>query len=78
MAKVAAEAAGRQAASFVLGCVAALTVVVLILQRRPEELTRPRAPVQFFGSTRSSSSPSAIRTRRDLVFRIPVDGDRCS
>ena len=76
MAKVAAEAAGRQAASFVLGCVAALTLV-LILQRRPDELTRPRAPVQFFGSTRSSSSPSAIRTRRDLVFRIPVDGDRC-
>ena len=57
MAKVAAEAAGRQAASFVLGCVAALTLV-LILQRRPDELTRPRAPVQFFGSTRSSSSPS--------------------
>ncbi|PUZ36069.1 hypothetical protein GQ55_9G010600 [Panicum hallii var. hallii] len=56
MAKVAAEAAGRQAASFVLGCVAALTLV-LLLQRRPEELTRPRAPVQFFGS-RSLSSPS--------------------
>jgi hypothetical protein len=29
MAKVAAEAAGRQAASFVLGCVAALTLGLL-------------------------------------------------
>jgi len=58
MAKV---AAGRQAASFVLGCVAALTVVVLILQRRPEELTRPRAPVQFFAGSRSKSSPSSGR-----------------
>ncbi|RLN39607.1 uncharacterized protein C2845_PM01G48800 [Panicum miliaceum] len=56
MAKVAAEAAGRQAASFVLGCVAALALV-LLLQRRPEELTRPRAPLQFFGSR--SSSPSS-------------------
>lgn len=56
MAKVAAEATGRQAASFVLGCVAALTVV-LLLQRRPEDLiTRPVAPVQFFGGRSSSSS----------------------
>ncbi|CAN6321951.1 unnamed protein product [Urochloa humidicola] len=57
MAKVmASEATGRQAASFVLGCVATLTVV-LLLQRRPEELTRAPA-VNFFGlgGTRSSSS----------------------
>ncbi|KAL6636512.1 hypothetical protein ACP70R_024084 [Stipagrostis hirtigluma subsp. patula] len=62
MAKVAAaEAAGRQAASFVLGCVAALTVV-LLLQRRPEELGRP-GPGQFLGWRRSgwngTSSSSA-------------------
>ncbi|CAN6291086.1 unnamed protein product [Urochloa humidicola] len=54
MAKVmASEATGRQAASFVLGCVATLTVV-LLLQRRPEELSR--APVNFFGGRSSSSS----------------------
>nr|CAB3492471.1 unnamed protein product [Digitaria exilis] len=61
MAKVAtAEAtARRQAVSFVLGCVVALTVVVLLQQRRPDELTRPRAPaVQFFGWRTSSSTSS--------------------
>ncbi|CAN6302783.1 unnamed protein product [Urochloa humidicola] len=60
MAKVmASEATGRQAASFVLGCVATLTVV-LLLQRRPEELSR--APVNFFGGTSSSSSPAPSST----------------
>ncbi|CAM0146678.1 unnamed protein product [Urochloa decumbens] len=62
MAKVmASEATGRQAASFVLGCVATLTVV-LLLQRRPEELSS-RAPGHFFGGTRSSSSSSSSSSR---------------
>ncbi|RLN16501.1 uncharacterized protein C2845_PM02G41580 [Panicum miliaceum] len=78
MAKVAAEAAGRQAASFVLGCVAALTLV-LLLQRRPEELTRPRAPVQFFGSRSSSSpaGPAAIVAAADgqLETAVPVQAN---
>jgi hypothetical protein len=55
----AAEATGRQAASFVLGCVAALTVVLILMQRRPEDLvvtSRPVSPVQFFGGGSSSSS----------------------
>ncbi|CAL4920123.1 unnamed protein product [Urochloa decumbens] len=62
MAKVMApsEATGRQAASFVLGCVATLTVV-LLLQRRPEELSRAPPAVHFFGGTRSSSSSSSSR-----------------
>ncbi|XP_062213023.1 uncharacterized protein At4g15970-like [Phragmites australis] len=60
MAKV-AEATGRQAASFVFGCVAALTVV-LLLQHRPDELSRP-TPVQFLGwggrNRNGTSSPAA-------------------
>ncbi|KAL6909557.1 hypothetical protein ACP4OV_001838 [Aristida adscensionis] len=59
MAKVAVpEAAGRQAASFVLGCVAALTVV-LLLQSRPEELSRPAGQLQFLGWRRPSAPPPA-------------------
>ncbi|KAJ1292712.1 hypothetical protein BS78_01G011100 [Paspalum vaginatum] len=47
---VAEAATGRQAASFALGCVVALTVV-LLLQRRPEELASrtAREPGGFFG-----------------------------
>ncbi|TVT96981.1 hypothetical protein EJB05_57788 [Eragrostis curvula] len=59
MAKVVAEAAtGRQVASFVLGSVSTL-IVVLLLQHRPEELSRPM-PVQFLGwRNGTSSSPAA-------------------
>uniref|UniRef100_A0A804M7E3 Nucleotide-diphospho-sugar transferase domain-containing protein n=2 Tax=Zea mays TaxID=4577 RepID=A0A804M7E3_MAIZE len=53
------EAMGsRQAAAFLLGCVAALTVVVLLLQRRPEELTSRAPLLQVFGGGGAGPSPS--------------------
>ncbi|CAL4928407.1 unnamed protein product [Urochloa decumbens] len=71
MAKVMApsEATGRQAASFVLGCVATLTVV-LLLQRRPEELSRA-PPVHFFGGTTRSSSSSGRGGRGTATTSSP-------
>ncbi|KAK3148766.1 hypothetical protein QOZ80_3AG0208370 [Eleusine coracana subsp. coracana] len=66
---VVAESTGRQVASFVLGSVTMLTVVVLLqLQQRPaEELTGAAMAVQFFGwrvprnnGTATPSEESAI------------------
>jgi hypothetical protein len=67
MAKVVADAtAGRQVASFVLGSVATLAVL-LLLQHRPEELSRrPLSSVQFVGirgrRNATSSAEAAIIT----------------
>ncbi|KAF0912526.1 hypothetical protein E2562_014109 [Oryza meyeriana var. granulata] len=44
------EATGRQAASFVLGSVATLTVVLLFQYQTPDYSPAARAPVQFSGS----------------------------
>lgn len=59
---IVSEATGRQAASFVLGCVATLTVV-LLLQQRPEELrSRPTMPVQFMGWRGRNNATSPVIT----------------
>ncbi|WVZ61265.1 hypothetical protein U9M48_011167 [Paspalum notatum var. saurae] len=60
---VAEVATARQAASFVLGCVVALTVV-LLLQRRPEDLvsrSAARDPAVGFFGWRSPSAAAAAR-----------------